>query len=431
MQEPPETRESLLLQVRDKSNHSAWQEFVDLYRPVVYRIALARGLRAHTAFGVLRRITDKQPASIRETNPDIPTWLCTLIERLHAKNPRERPTAEETHRMLGGCLAHVYQPDRISLPEELETPAKSAHLLFSRPVHIGVLMLIVFSLLIIVTQAMLPEPLATGDNSVVSGGVMPTSPAESTDDVADNQMIFKTVKIDMPQPDKTGSVVLDITRGFIDVTTHDKPQVVIEVLNPPVSKEDQDTNKLKQQFAPKYDLDVDKAKNRVTLDTYNNTYVLNLCVKVPRRTNLALGTYRDGYLSVEGVTGTIHTHSQHGDIRLMKISGSATAFSGNGDLTVEFESVAADADLGFESYNGSIDLTLPPNIRATTAISAGRGSFGSMFEIKPIERSSDPRIAGLDETDAESYQFGTINGGGVGIRIESEKGKIALRKLPK
>lgn len=118
------------------------------------------------------------------------------------------------------------------------------------------------------------------------------------------------------------------------------------------------------------------------------------------RTNLSLDTYRNGYLSVKGVAGTISTHSQHCDISLMNISGTATAFSYNGDLTVEFECVDEDADLDFESYNGSIDLTLPGNIQATTAVSAGRGTFGSMFEIAPIERSSDPRLASLDESTA-------------------------------
>ena len=56
MQELPETRESLLLQVRDKSNHRAWQEFVDLYRPVVYRVALARGLQHVDALDLVQTV---------------------------------------------------------------------------------------------------------------------------------------------------------------------------------------------------------------------------------------------------------------------------------------------------------------------------------------------------------------------------------------
>mgnify|MGYP001347500953 CR=1 FL=1 len=39
----PETRESLILQVKDPANRAAWEQFVDLYRPVIYRIARTRG----------------------------------------------------------------------------------------------------------------------------------------------------------------------------------------------------------------------------------------------------------------------------------------------------------------------------------------------------------------------------------------------------
>lgn len=41
----PETRESLILQVKDPANLAAWEQFVDLYRPVIFRIARARGVQ--------------------------------------------------------------------------------------------------------------------------------------------------------------------------------------------------------------------------------------------------------------------------------------------------------------------------------------------------------------------------------------------------
>jgi len=41
----PDTRESLIVQVKDPSNQNAWGTFVDIYRPVIYRIALARGMQ--------------------------------------------------------------------------------------------------------------------------------------------------------------------------------------------------------------------------------------------------------------------------------------------------------------------------------------------------------------------------------------------------
>lgn len=41
----PETRDSLLVQVRSPANREAWEEFVLMYRPVIYRLARGRGLQ--------------------------------------------------------------------------------------------------------------------------------------------------------------------------------------------------------------------------------------------------------------------------------------------------------------------------------------------------------------------------------------------------
>ena len=44
--------------------------------------------RAETSLGVLRRITDIEPRPIREINPNIPEWLCSIISKLMAKQAR-------------------------------------------------------------------------------------------------------------------------------------------------------------------------------------------------------------------------------------------------------------------------------------------------------------------------------------------------------
>ncbi len=77
--------------------------------------------RAETTFGILRRISDNQPRSLREINPDVPEWLCAIIEKLHAKEPSERfQSAEEVAELLEGCLAHVQQPATTQLPTSVE-----------------------------------------------------------------------------------------------------------------------------------------------------------------------------------------------------------------------------------------------------------------------------------------------------------------------
>lgn len=45
MSEFPETRDSLLVQVQNPANREAWELFARIYRPVIVRIARARGLQ--------------------------------------------------------------------------------------------------------------------------------------------------------------------------------------------------------------------------------------------------------------------------------------------------------------------------------------------------------------------------------------------------
>ena len=82
--------------------------------------------RAETTFGVLRRITDNEPRPIREINPDVPEWLCAIIDKLLAKKPSERfQSAEEVVELLENCLVHVQQPTTTPLPAPVAELAKS------------------------------------------------------------------------------------------------------------------------------------------------------------------------------------------------------------------------------------------------------------------------------------------------------------------
>lgn len=76
--------------------------------------------RAETSYGVLQRICQSTPRTIRQSNPDVPPWLCRLIERLHEKDPGDRfQSAAEVADLMSQCVAHVHQPDTQALPVEL------------------------------------------------------------------------------------------------------------------------------------------------------------------------------------------------------------------------------------------------------------------------------------------------------------------------
>ncbi|HEX4592364.1 MAG TPA: protein kinase [Gemmataceae bacterium] len=60
--------------------------------------------RAATTLAVLKRVTEDQPRPIREVIPEVPDWLCRIVEKLHAKDPAERfQTAREVADVLADC----------------------------------------------------------------------------------------------------------------------------------------------------------------------------------------------------------------------------------------------------------------------------------------------------------------------------------------
>jgi serine/threonine protein kinase len=73
--------------------------------------------RADNSYAILRLITDEEPRSIREINPAIPDWLCSVVQKLMAKKPEDRyASASELAEQLEACLAHVSNPLKNSLP---------------------------------------------------------------------------------------------------------------------------------------------------------------------------------------------------------------------------------------------------------------------------------------------------------------------------
>ncbi|MCA9177418.1 MAG: protein kinase [Planctomycetales bacterium] len=90
---------------------------------VMYAMCTGRPpFRADSSHSVLRLITDREPRPIRELNPEIPAWLCSIIARLMAKDPADRhDSAQQLAALLEACLAHVQDPQAAPLPPELAT----------------------------------------------------------------------------------------------------------------------------------------------------------------------------------------------------------------------------------------------------------------------------------------------------------------------
>lgn len=71
MQKTPETRESLLLRIRDRGDAVAWQEFVEIYEPLVYRLVGSRGrLQDADAWDLTQQVLLAVARRVETWNPD-------------------------------------------------------------------------------------------------------------------------------------------------------------------------------------------------------------------------------------------------------------------------------------------------------------------------------------------------------------------------
>jgi RNA polymerase sigma-70 factor (ECF subfamily) len=74
MSEFPETRSTLIAQVRSPENREAWDQFVMLYRPVIYRMARKRGMQDADAQDLAQAVLVRILGSIdrwEKTDPNV------------------------------------------------------------------------------------------------------------------------------------------------------------------------------------------------------------------------------------------------------------------------------------------------------------------------------------------------------------------------
>src|SRR5476651_2703324 len=100
----PLTRASLLLKIRNGSDHGAWREFMNLYGPVVYGFARKRGLQDADAADLMQDVMRSVASAIGQLDYDrtrgsFGGWLFTITRNkifsfLSARRIRPQATGD-------------------------------------------------------------------------------------------------------------------------------------------------------------------------------------------------------------------------------------------------------------------------------------------------------------------------------------------------
>jgi RNA polymerase sigma factor (sigma-70 family) len=85
MSPSPETRLSLLIRLSDRADQAAWQEFANIYTPVVYRLALRKGLQHADAEDLSQQVLTAIAKAIGRWHTDptrakFRTWLHRIAQ---------------------------------------------------------------------------------------------------------------------------------------------------------------------------------------------------------------------------------------------------------------------------------------------------------------------------------------------------------------
>ncbi len=108
MPDSPETRPTLLVRLRDAQDRDAWQLFVDLYGPLVYRFARKRGLQDADAADLTQTVLQAVSGGIHRLEYDrargpFRGWLFAIVRnQLHKLQERQRRDTPGS----GGTTAH-------------------------------------------------------------------------------------------------------------------------------------------------------------------------------------------------------------------------------------------------------------------------------------------------------------------------------------
>ena len=145
-------------------------------------------------------------------------------------------------------------------------------------------------------------------------------------------------------------------------------------------------------------------------------------IMLPKSQNVSVTSSWNGNIHIDGFSGEVEANANlNGGLTLVNISGPLTAYSLNSNVEVEFKSIRQDAPIYISTTNGAIDVSIPGNTAADIQMNSWNGDIYSNFDLRRPDKD------GMKSISSKNVK-GSINNGGVDIKLKSTNGNIYLRK---
>jgi len=139
-------------------------------------------------------------------------------------------------------------------------------------------------------------------------------------------------------------------------------------------------------------------------------------IRAPRSAKLSLENV-NGQIRVNGAFAAVKAETTNGSVHGQGLANSVVASTTNGEIKVQMASTGGEG-IALETINGSIDLRLPGDAKATVSARCVNG--GITVTDLPFEKSGEGSRRKLD---------GAINGGGPAVRLETVNGRIRVGRI--
>ncbi|MEM9644904.1 MAG: sigma-70 family RNA polymerase sigma factor [Planctomycetota bacterium] len=120
----PETRQSLLVRLRDRRDEQAWSEFAAVYEPVIYRMVARRGLQDADAREIVQEVLMSVMSAISSFNADdkgtFRGWLGRVTCNATIDRIRKLSSRPEVLDASGAIRRLDANSARVSATEEFE-----------------------------------------------------------------------------------------------------------------------------------------------------------------------------------------------------------------------------------------------------------------------------------------------------------------------
>ncbi|GAB4186407.1 MAG: hypothetical protein OHK0057_29780 [Thermoflexibacter sp.] len=154
-------------------------------------------------------------------------------------------------------------------------------------------------------------------------------------------------------------------------------------------------------------------------------------IKVPKNVYLVveeMSFHGGGDFKISDIEGNIEVQSKTADIVVRNLNGSLVAHSTSGSIDVVFSKVNLDKPTSITNISGEVDVTLPSDTKANIKTKSISGDVYTDLDIQ-TEKKNDEKSKGMTSWKHGSYEAkGTLNGGGVEMRLESISGNVYIRK---